>query len=121
MDAAIAEHVFGWRKVHGPKSDFDGPCESFDVLVPSDIDNPFPLYPPRGTIKPWYFCKKWSTDISAAWEVLEHIRSKGICFDIVTFEDFYEVFRGEERLASVPSITEAICKAAILAVMECDT
>lgn len=44
MDALIAEKVFGWRKVKGPKTDYNGPCESFDVLIPPSIDDPFPFY-----------------------------------------------------------------------------
>lgn len=74
FDALVGEHVFGWRKVPGPTTDYDGPCESFDVLVPPDIDDPFPLYPPRGVIKPWWFCHKWSTNISLVWEVVEETK-----------------------------------------------
>ena len=77
MDALIAEHIFKWRKMRGPKTDYDGPCESFDVLIPPDIEDPFPLYSFRGSIKPWYFCSKWSTQLAAAWEVVETLGELG--------------------------------------------
>lgn len=73
MDVLIAEHVLKWRKMHGPKADYDGPCESYDVLIPPGVSDPFPFYPSRGSIKPWFFCRKWSTDIANAWEVVERM------------------------------------------------
>jgi len=71
--------------------------------------------------------KEWSTDISAAWEVVETLQVSHIYTDIRTCADFYEVwitappFREEiqktETVAS-PKLPEAICKAALLAVLE---
>lgn len=80
LDAAVAEHVLGWRKRRGPAYDYDGPCEAFDILVPPQItsaefDDGF-IWPPRGVVKPWYFCKPWSTDLVAAFAVAQHMAER---------------------------------------------
>jgi hypothetical protein len=74
-----------------------------------------------------------STDIKAAWEVVEVLRKRGIYFDIHVNDTGYHIFNyivhyGEpelypgwyeelslERCKTAP---EAICKAALLAVLE---
>lgn len=107
LDAWVAEKVFKWRNVHGPKTDYDGPCESFDVLVPPTIDDPFPLYPPRGAIKPWYFCRKWSTDISAAWEVVEKLKEIDMWAHIHCRMNIVTIYADEtdvEKLASAKRV-----------------
>lgn len=93
MDALIAEKVFGWRKVKGPKTDYNGPCESFDVLIPPSIDDPFPFYPPKGAVPPYYFCRKWSTDIALAFEVVEALKQQETW---LTLTYLLEYFPGEK-------------------------
>lgn len=119
LDALVAEHVFKWRKVPGPKTDYDGPCESFDVLVPPTIGDPFLLYPPRGTIRPWWFCKEWSTDIFAALEILEKLKQT----HWVTIEtdrnglyycSFTPFDSNGEMSPFTKNLSEAIAKAALL-------
>lgn len=76
-DAWIAEVVFGWRRIKGPKTDYDGLCEYGDVLIPPEItseEEAFRLMPPKASIPFTYFVnRKWSTDIPAAWTVLDEI------------------------------------------------
>lgn len=121
-DVLIAEYIFGWRKMPGPKTDYDGPCESYDVLIPPTIDDPFPLYPPRGAIKPWCFCHLWSTDLPAAWEVAEkferitiertvHGSEHGWCCEVFTYDNGYKLTMNYAYAEKAP---EAICKAALL-------
>ncbi len=117
LDVLVAEYVFGWCKVPGPKTDYDGPCESYDVLVPPTIDDPFPLFPPKGVIMPWWFCDNWSTNISAAWEAVDTMRKNGYTVNLMGRLYGYSVSIGvdwvEYRvLADAPG---AICKAALLA------
>jgi len=125
LDKLVAEKVFNWRKVPGPKTDYDGPCESFDVLVPPTIADPFPLYPPKGVIKPWYFCEYWSTDNTAAWGIVERFKSKGYLFSLKNlvggiYEFILTDWEGkcDIYLAQGDIPTEAICKSALLAVLE---
>ena len=123
MDALIAEHVFRWRKVPGPKTDCDGPCESFDVLVPPGVQDPLPLYPPRGAIKPYWFCKQWSTDLNDSWSVREWILDCVGGVELIRFCDaetpeYCGVYRGKEKSEIqvwASTTPEAICKAALLA------
>ena len=129
LDALIAEHVFGWRKVHGPKTDYGGPCESFDVLVPPTIDDPFPHYPPRGSIKPWYWCNNWSTDIRLALPLAERYgiaiipQSKGDgAYRWLACDVEMVIYRGSEinivpindTDISADTVPLAICKAVLL-------
>ncbi|MEC0241996.1 hypothetical protein P4H66_19520 [Paenibacillus dokdonensis] len=132
LDAMIAEALFGWRKIKGPQYDYDGPCESNDVLLPPTItseEEAFRFMPPRGVIPYTYFLNhKWSTDISAAWEVVEKMCHESLAFSfrldyhyVLHFARFihndssYELEDGEYKSRSAP---EAICKAALLAVMD---
>lgn len=65
-----------------------------------------------------------STDISAAWEVLEEMKTKGIHLCIQPHADFFQVIPYKESgdmfdcVVHSLSAPEAICKAALLAVME---
>ncbi|MNW43611.1 hypothetical protein D3C74_208160 [compost metagenome] len=61
-----------------------------------------------------------STDISAAWEVVEKLQESHLYIDIRTCADFYEVWitihregNQTETFAS-PKLPEAICKAALV-------
>lgn len=126
LDALIAEYVFGWRKIPGPKTDYDGPCELFNVLVPPTIDNPFPLYPPRGAIKLWYFCHNWSTELSAAMELFTYFGWQGtvgysgtdwFCNIMNGFDDNGSAIYGE--VGDCDAAPEAISKAALMAKLPC--
>lgn len=124
LDKLVAEKVFNWRKVPGPKTDYDGPCESFDVLVPPTIADPFPLYPPKGVIKPWYFCEYWSTDITAAWKVEQEIKNRKIIskyvialMEVVGVENRCP-FSDIEMFSIIHASPADRCKAALLAVLE---
>lgn len=80
LDALIAEHVMEWHKRRGPAYDYDGPCEAHDILVPpqmtlAEIDDGY-IWPPRGVIKPWYFCKPWSNDLASAFAVAQHMAER---------------------------------------------
>lgn len=66
---------------------------------------------------------EWSTDISAAWEVVEELQGSHLYTDIRTCADFYEVWiidhaTGKETVTVAhPKLPHAICKAALLAVL----
>lgn len=68
----------------------------------------------------------YSTDIAAAWEVVEELQSRGIYIDIRTCADFYEaqaleyiIDRHFETVAD-PSISLAICRCALLTLIKED-
>jgi hypothetical protein len=79
LRAAIAEYIYKWRKVKTPDYDYDGPCESTDVLVSPDMSDTdfYRALPFRGTVPLWYFCKKWESDMVAAWQVVKHLGAQG--------------------------------------------
>jgi hypothetical protein len=70
----------------------------------------------------YYEIPNYSTDISAAWEVVERYKEKfNICTymkDEEGFEDGWIVKFGESGVMGIEAAPEAICKAALLAVME---
>ncbi|MNJ53291.1 hypothetical protein D3C77_486750 [compost metagenome] len=84
--------------------------------------------PPRGAIPFTYFVnRKWSTDISASWEVVEKLRERKIYLDIRVWPDEYQVLPHldennkliERAIVKKKSLPEAICKsAALLVVLE---
>lgn len=80
LDVRVAEEVLGWRRIAGPSYDYDGPCEHGDVLLPPTVaeDAVHNLFPPRGRIPLGFFVtSRYSTDISAAWTVVRHLRDRG--------------------------------------------
>jgi hypothetical protein len=67
--------------------------------------------------------KPFSTYIAAAWEVVEKIQSNGDVLSLTYLEDFGEMmwdvhFRIANTFAYAPTAPLAICRAALLAVME---
>jgi hypothetical protein len=74
IDALVAEHVFGYRREKTPK-DIHGEFGGEDVLVPPTVDHTTYHYPPKGRIALTYFVKNYSSDISAAWEVVERMKT----------------------------------------------
>lgn len=136
LDAAVAEKIFGYWWADGPKYDCDGPREWERILVPPTTTKKqydYYLFPPRGKISKTYFVNnKFSTDIAAAWEVVERInhhiieiskreKIRGcVTYRVWVFTRSLE-YPDEcwDRLVQVEGKTapEAICKAALLAVM----
>lgn len=123
LDALVAEHVFGYKRVT-MSLDYYGKNGGNEVLQPQEISE-FYNYPPVGRIPLWYHCKEWSTDISEAWEVRQWLLDNrgGVRLEVFCDEnpEYCEVYQGKnEELIQVWAKTspEAICKAALLAVME---
>lgn len=116
MDALIAEHVLKWRKVPGPKTDYDGPCESFDVLVPPNIKDPFPMYLPRGAVLPYWFCHEWSTGLENTFNLVrEYGLKKADGLELRQCHGCFIAKFGGSDWAKGTTAPEAICKAALLA------
>ena len=125
LDAIVCELIYGWKRIKGPKTDYDGQCEYGDVLIDPSLseDDAFKMMNPRGTIPLHYFViNRYSTDISAAWELVEKL-SRGKVDSSFVLEFHYE--RYYARFGNVPfrpyrdemyeTAPEAICKAALLA------
>ncbi|AHV96139.1 BC1872 family protein [Paenibacillus sabinae] len=129
LDALIAEHIFRWRRIKGPSFDYDGPCDSNDVLVPPTItsqEEAFRYMPPKGAIPFTYFVNRgWSKDISAAWEVVDKMRNNKIYLDVRVWPVDYQVLPHQDEnnklvdrwIVKKQSLPESICKAALLAVL----
>lgn len=125
LDALVAEKVFGWRRIEGPHYDYDGPCEHGDVLIPPHITEAeaYSMMSPRGRIPLGYFVhKKYSSHISAAWEVIDKLLDEGIYPNIQCLGNIVSIYITGEKpnriklLASAygDTMPEAICKAALL-------
>lgn len=76
LDALVAEHVMGWKRVDVPK-DYDGQNAGVTLLpaTPSSIG-----WDPKGAYALWHFCPYYSTDIAAAWLVVEKLVNEGKVF-----------------------------------------
>ncbi|SYX85918.1 BC1872 family protein [Paenibacillus alvei] len=129
LDAIVCELIYGWRRIKGPKTDYEGPCEYGDVLIPPTIlseDEAYRMMKPKGAIPFGYFVnRRYSEDISAAWELVEKLSRGRVDNSFVLdfhFERYYATF-GEVpirpcRAVMYKTAPEAITKAAILAMME---
>jgi hypothetical protein len=132
LDILIAEKVFGWKRIEGPHYDYNGPCEYGDVLIPPEMseDEAFAMMPPKGKVPLGYFVtQKYSTDISAAWEIIEKFPifeiEKHSIFSSTYFlpptwpkDGIWCVLMDEKWNRFVgygETAPEAICKAALLA------
>ena len=103
LDAAVAERVLGWKR---------GDLRCGDM----------PWYPP-GTGR--YLgggrmdLPEFSTDISAAWEVVEHLATPDEALTITYAKGTWVVAVGSvEVSATSESAPEAICRAALLAALK---
>jgi hypothetical protein len=105
LDALVAKKVMGW---------------TFSNLIKS-------WYPPN--LRPennayGHKLRNYSTDIAAAWEVVEKMKDYKIYSDIHTASNCYmvdgysEIFEDEIEHVECETAPHAICKAALLAVME---
>ncbi|WP_074951041.1 BC1872 family protein [Alicyclobacillus macrosporangiidus] len=101
-DALVAEQVFGWTgcwaNPHG--------LAAFGV-------------PPGKTSRRGI--GYYTTDISTAWQIIEHVKSKGFYIDVLSYADGYVAVThdGQEPLnldGTAPTASEAICIAALKAV-----
>lgn len=104
LDALVAEKVMGWKE----RVDFDCIVEDTDVLIRYE---PFSM-----EVREFHP----STDISAAWEVVEKIVSKGFSIQLDFEGDDYAFWinSGTRKLYEYgKTAPEAICRAALLAVM----
>lgn len=72
------------------------------------------------------FLPDYSGSISAAWEVVEKMRTNKIYLDIRVWPDEYQVLPHQDEnnklidrwIVKSPSLPESICKAALLSVLE---
>lgn len=73
-------------------------------------------------LKVGYLIQNYSTDIAAAWEVVEKLKEKGISIYVKAFLDTYcvEAHSVGSSINKILADTapEAICKAALLAILE---
>ena len=123
LDVAVAERIMGWRWLNLP--DIRRPC----FKPPGEIAQFLPKFVERNTVtcsdSPPDRLPHYSTDIAAAWQVVEAMRPEhGFWID---GDDGYavEFQHGMPRMAdyrhgraSAPTAPEAICKAALLAKLE---
>lgn len=126
LDKLIAEHVMGWSIY---RYDKDVPERCYYMLVDKSFD---PVvdggYWNAGERKTeeeaWKDNRPFSTDISAAWEVVTHLMNdrKDVIVQCVSFEvnRLFDcaIYEHEEEVAvtsMLGSAPEAICKAALLA------
>jgi hypothetical protein len=106
LDALIAEKVMGWTDFSpiDPKYDHsvgvNGYRRNFARRPNKEREEPIPLY---------------SSDISAAWEVVEKMNDWDI--SIIKAGDYCEVAFGSQQPIIRKTVQEAICKAALISVL----
>ena len=118
LDALVAENVMGWHTFSPIDPDCDhsvgvnGYRRNFAFDPNDDKYKPFPLF---------------STDISAAWKVVEKIQESGCCVEVGGYTNEFSANitkpseNGVRWLAvcnRVSSAPEAICKAALIATLD---
>lgn len=72
LDALVAEKVMGYRREKAPP-DANGENGGTDVLVPPDYEVASWAYPPLGGIALTYFVPRFSTDLTAAWRIVNKL------------------------------------------------
>ena len=124
MDALIAQYVFGWKLRYVPK-DARGENQGFvlvSAVISDALDDARIDYPKIGALPTYYYCRDWSTNIQSAWEVVQYFVVRNKRPEIVRgpehewfvqLDDF-----NEESAVYEENICIAICRAALLAVME---
>lgn len=147
LDLLVAEYIMGYWWEDGPKYDYDGTCEWERILVPPSLtEDDFKswVFPPKGKIdKSYFISKKWSSDIEAAWDIVEkanqmpwriqrsykgrwQVGRLGYCVawcEENSCEDKDKVCSWCEcgKVVWAETAPEAICRAALLAVLEVET
>lgn len=123
LDRLVAEHVMQFTIYHYDK-DIEENC--YFMLMDSKGYSVELFGGERETEdEAWLDSPYYSTDIAAAWEVLEKMQEKGVYITVETYADFYRAlpFRNDGSLISKatvnhPDVAVAISKcAALLAVM----
>lgn len=75
----LAEDLFGWRWIDGPRHDYDGPCEWHRLIVPPTHDARAYEYPPRGVIPPtFHLWQKWTSDRKQVQDVERALIVRGL-------------------------------------------
>jgi hypothetical protein len=131
MDALIAENLFGWQysEKWGQLIPAGQPDEVWSEYRWSEEDRTFARYPDgmlpgvsyRGD-KPTI--ENYSTDMKAAWEVVERMQANRNVLSLTYLVDTNQkmVWQAEFRLGSFVAWADtaplAICRASLLAVME---
>ena len=123
LDALVAEKLFGWTHV-GTSAAYGYPPDS---TIPTEEREPAVGWPPRAYTKQ---VPKYSTDIAAAWQVVEKLSEKyRVCvhrrangdvgegdnlYEIVIWLDFWNC-DPEKPLAVIRAMTAplGICRAAL--------
>jgi hypothetical protein len=119
LDIEVAEKIFGfqWMVTESmPDRFLVGPDETYFLAQagckPAPIDSPI-AYRPYETVP------HFSTDIAAAWTVVEHMAKDGWYYEILNSGDeVYVIFCQDPEdpySGSASTASEAICKAAIAA------
>ncbi|QUL57546.1 hypothetical protein KDC22_14345 [Paenibacillus tritici] len=121
LDKLIAEHVMGWSIY---RFDKDVPERCYYMLVDKSFD---PVvdggYWNAGERKTeeeaWNDNRPFSTDISAAWEVLNKVIEMGMEINVGFYQkwDCALDYRGTQWNEQADTAPEAICKTALLAVL----
>ena len=89
------------------------PGRELDRLIAEKVFNCDPFTAPH-----------YSTDIAAAWKIIEHMKTKNIPICVHTVEDGYDVHSFNEKteksieLFNIPSAPEGICKNALCAALD---
>ena len=106
LDAAVAEHVMGWERYGPPGFEYLGNPRTDPETDPD-----------------WSRVPRYSTDIAAAWQVVELMRERGWTMRLYEWQKggstacfFRHNGRLEEHWASGRNPAEAISRAALLAV-----
>jgi len=107
LDALVSEKVMGWHTFSpiDPRYDHSVSANGNRRNFAFDLHGkykPFPLY---------------STDTEAAWTVVEELRKRYLHIEIMTDEEKWKVRTNADDWVFALDIPEAICKAALLAVL----
>jgi hypothetical protein len=110
LDVMVAERVFGWVRDHDAESQTATGSPIWEAPGKEYLQNGTPDY---------------STDIAAAWLVVEKMRERGISMDLTGLANKYDqqwscTFGDPEtqngECSDAASAPEAICRAALLAI-----
>ena len=125
LDAIVAEKVMGFSRKKSPR-DINGEFDGLDILVPTGIDHSKFNYPPKGEIALTYFVPTYSMELTQAWKVFckfgyqAEVKYSGTDWYCNIMWGFNERGVGRWYCAEGRTAPEAICKAAILAILGVD-
>lgn len=118
LDKIIAEKIFGWTDIEESKSMMPGYGDFLQGVKPGEVAS-------QTGYKPKFPVPKYSSDIAAAWEVVDTLRQRGITALILLCPDpplFRVDLRFHLEMDSTGCVTSdtaphAICLAALKAVL----